>query len=38
LLGGFEAEQVGEEVSVMKRAFSDLDFNIKLETFLMFEM
>jgi hypothetical protein len=38
LLGGLEADQLGEEVSVMKRvhedksevAFSDLDLNSKL--------
>jgi hypothetical protein len=46
LLGGFEAEQLGEEVSVMKIvceegsevAFDvDLDLNSKLEKFLMCE-
>jgi hypothetical protein len=46
LLGGFEADQLGEEVSVMKRvceegskvAFSDdLYLNSKLEKFLMCE-
>jgi hypothetical protein len=43
LLGGFEADQLGEEVSVMKRvheeksavAFNDdLDLNSKLETLM----